>query len=240
VTATKGERQDRASERARIVSEYERRDARHDQRYDAEAPAVRLERAKRRKVAEALLRQAGVFPGAESATLEIGCGVIGWGRELLEWGVQPSRMHGIDLSPSRIDRARSNLPGVDFRVGDATALPWEPASFDLVIASTVLTSILDGEVRRLVADEIVRVMAPGGALLWYDFAFDNPRNRHVRKVDRPELQGLFAPLGGEVRSLTLAPPLARLVSPVSSWLAAALGEIPLLQTHLLAVLVKNR
>jgi Methyltransferase domain len=238
VTRVGDEHADRAAERDRIVSEYERRDAHDDPRYAAGAPAVLLERAKRRRVAEVLLRKAGVFPGTQCATLEVGCGVIGWGGELLDWGVRPSQMHGIDLSPSRIDQARLKLPGADFRVGDATALPWASASFNLVIASTVLTSILDPEVRRLVADEIVRVISPGGALLWYDFAFDNPRNPQVRKVDRGELQALFPQLSGEVHSITLAPPLARLVAPVSSWLATALGAIPLLQTHLLAVLVK--
>jgi hypothetical protein len=47
-------------------------------------------------------------------------------------------------------------------------------------------------------------------------------------------------LSGELHPLTLAPPVARLVAPISERLAAGLAGIRLLQTHLLAVLVKPR
>jgi len=133
---------------------------------------------------------------------------------------------------------RGILPLADLRIGDATELPYPSNVFRLVIASTVFTSILDSNVRRLVADEISRVLAKGGALLWYDFAFNNPRNPHVRKVSRKELRSLFPLLTGKIRSVTLAPPLARLIAPWSLTLARLLELIPLLRTHLLAVLVK--
>jgi ubiquinone/menaquinone biosynthesis C-methylase UbiE len=131
------------------------------------------------------------------------------------------------------------LPLADLRVGDATALPWESNSFQLVVASTVLTSILDQEVRALVANEITRVLGPGGALVWYDFAFNNASNPSVRKVNRAELKRLFPQLAGRIRSLTLAPPLARMVAPRSWVLATILEMIPFLRTHLFAVLVKS-
>jgi ubiquinone/menaquinone biosynthesis C-methylase UbiE len=125
-------------------------------------------------------------------------------------------------------------------VGDAGRLPWADGSFRLVISSTVFTSILADAVRERVAREIVRVLAPGGALLWYDFAVNNPSNRNVRKVSRAELRRLFPELSGKVKSVTLAPPLSRLISP-RSWIVATLLEaVPLLRTHLLAVLVKDK
>ena len=80
---------------------------------------------------------------------------------------------------------------------------------------------------------------PGGALLWYDFRVNNPRNPNVRGVGRKELRSLFPDLAGEVRSATLAPPIARLVAPRSNWLATTLEGFPFLRTHLLAVLVKR-
>ncbi len=89
------------------------------------------------------------------------------------------------------------------------------------------------------AREITRVLTPGGALLWYDFAVNNPRNPNVRKVGREELRALFPELRGRIRSATLAPPLTRMVAP-RSWVAATLLEaLPPLHTHLLAVLVKK-
>jgi hypothetical protein len=107
-----------------------------------------------------------------------------------------------------------------------------------VIASTIFSSILSHDMRVAMAAEIGRVLAPGGALLWYDFAYNNPRNSHVRKVDRAEVRDLFPHLRGTIRSLTLAPPLSRLIAPRSWPLAVCLEAIPLLRSHLLAVLVK--
>jgi hypothetical protein len=102
----------------------------------------------------------------------------------------------------------------------------------------MFTSILDARVRRAAADEIVRVLAPGGALLWYDFAFDNPRNSQVRGLCARAVRALFPELRGDLRRTTLAPPLARAVVPVSRTLAAALDAVPWLRSHLLGVLVK--
>ena len=67
------------------------------------------------------------------------------------------------LNPERAARARELLPAADLRLGDAVALPWEADTFQLVVASTLFTSVLDNQVRRMIAGEIVRVLAPGGA-----------------------------------------------------------------------------
>ncbi|MDQ3775422.1 MAG: class I SAM-dependent methyltransferase [Pseudomonadota bacterium] len=107
---------------------------------------------------------------------------MGWLGELVCWRIRERDLHGIELDASKVARAREFLPQADLRVGAATELPWPDASFRLVITSTLFTSILDLRVRRRVAQEVVRVMVPSGALLWYDFAFDNPRNPHVRGI----------------------------------------------------------
>jgi ubiquinone/menaquinone biosynthesis C-methylase UbiE len=185
-----------------------------------------------------MLHRAGVFPGYQSQCMEIGFGYLGWLAHLIQWGVPEKHLHGIELNTRRADRAREILPLADLRVGDAGNLPWEDGAFNLVVASTVLTSILSNETRRKVAGEIYRVLAPGGALLWYDFAVNNPRNQHVRRVNRSELRQLFPGLRGEIRSITLAPPLARFIAPKSVTLATLLEAIPWLRTHLIAVLVK--
>ena len=166
----------------------------------------------------------------------MGYGSLGWLGDLITWGVAERRLCGIELDDERAQRARVSLPVADLRVGDAGQLPWPDATFGLVILSTVLTSILDSEARRAVAREATRVLRSGGALLWYDFRFDNPLNPNVRGIGRRELRTLFPGLSGELRSLTLAPPLARLVAPRSFPAAVLLGCLPFLRTHLLAVL----
>ena len=228
------------AERQRILAEYARREREVDATLYAPwgaASAFMLQTATR--AAAQMLHKAGVFPGRETQCMEIGFGYIGWLPDLIRWGVPEKNLHGIELYTPRADRAREILPVADLRSGDATSLPWKDASFQLVVASTVFTSILSDEMRGKVAAEISRVLAPGGALLWYDFAVNNPRNQHVRKVDRSELRQLFSGLRGEIKSVTLAPPLARLIAPRSFTLAMLLEGIPWLRTHLMAVLVKE-
>ena len=70
----------------------------------------------------------------------------------------------------------------------------------------------------------------------YDFAVNNPHNPHLRRGNRKELeQQLFPTLRGRIRPVTLA----RWVAQRSWSLATALSSIPLLRTHLPAVLVKR-
>jgi len=227
-----------AAERERIQLEYDRR-AREisPDLYAAWQSAPRF-MERRNRTGATMLRRLGVFPNSRDRCLEVGFGNIGWLSELIDWGVSESNLHGIELYPDRARKVREILPGADLRIGDAVELPWGDQTFQLVVASTLFTSVLDNDVRRLIADEIIRVLAPGGALLWYDFAYNNPRNPNVRGIRRVEIKKLFPTLRGKIRTVTLAPPLARLIAPRWWTLATLLESIPLLRTHLIAVLIK--
>jgi len=226
------------AERQRLRVEYQRRAQINSDLYSPWQPAEIFFKSGRKAVAAAMLNEARVFPRTRDRCLEVGCGSGGWLADLISWGVRDSDLHGIDIDPVRIRRAKEIWSAADLRVGDAADLPWDDGTFSLVISSTVFTSVLDHDVRALIANEIVRVLAPGGALLWYDFAFDNPQNAQVRGIGRREIRKLFVQLAGNIRSVTLAPPLARLIVPRSWALATLLEAIPFLRTHLLAVLIK--
>jgi SAM-dependent methyltransferase len=228
-------------ERERIRLEYQRRAQAENLDLNAPwQPSAWFMLDGRNRTAAVMLHRMGVFPKSGDQCLEVGFGSLGWLSELIGWGVRESDLHGVELDPSRALKARQVLPVADLRTGDAVELPWDDGTFRLAISSTLFTSILDQDVRRLVADEIVRVLAPGGALLWYDFAYDNPANRNVRGIGRAEIRRLFPMLQGKIRPVTLAPPLARLLAPNSWTLATFLEAIPLLRTHLMAVLIKSR
>lgn len=79
-------------------------------------------------------------------------------------------LHGVDLSPHMIALAGPRLAGTgaDLRTGDVADLPYPDGRFDLVVSSLSLHEWPD--VRRAAA-ELARVLAPGGALLLYDFRF---------------------------------------------------------------------
>ncbi|MGH9927856.1 MAG: class I SAM-dependent methyltransferase [Pyrinomonadaceae bacterium] len=230
-----------SAESERIRVEYERRSLEVDDRlYAPWNPTEQFMRAGRERVALRLLHNLGVFPGPGDRCLEIGYGKLGWLGTLISWGVRETDLSGIELDEIRAGVARAALPAADLRVGEATTLPWGNETFKLVVVSTVFTSILQTDVRQRIADEIKRVLAPGGALLWYDFRVNNPKNKQVRKVDRRELRQLFKGMPGKVEAVTLAPPLARLVAPRSHLLAMIAERIPVLRTHHLAVLLNRQ
>lgn len=206
--------------------------------YDPSRPGhLFLRQGQERALARAL-GGAGLLPLAGRRILEIGCGSGRWLELLRAFGADEERLAGVDLEPDRLATAASRLPRADLREADATALSWPDASFDVVLQATVFTSILDAQVRRQVAAEMARVLAPGGAVVWYDFRVDNPRNPHVRGVRRRELAALFPGFRLRVRRVTLAPPLARLLAPRAVWLATLIEACRILDTHDMAVLLK--
>jgi hypothetical protein len=84
-----------------------------------------------------------------------------------------------------------------------------------------------------------RWLRPGGAVVWYDFAVDNPRNPDVRGVPLARLRALFpeaAPI--DVRRVTLAPPIARRVCRLHPVLYRVFNALPLLRSHRLVWLGK--
>lgn len=228
-----------AAEARRILEENERRAREVDgDRYAPWQPAELFMREGRRWTAWRMLHRYGVLPVAGDRVLEVGYGSLGWLADLLGLGLRCFDLHGIELDAGRAEAAKAAFPSADLRVGDAAEMPWADDMFKLVVVSTVLTSILDSEVRQAVADEVARVLEPGGAVLWYDFRVDNPANPNVRGISRGELKRLFPGMARHIRRVTLAPPLARQVAPVS-WTAATLLEsLPFLRTHILGVLVK--
>jgi SAM-dependent methyltransferase len=224
-------------EAERIIDEYARRAAEIPPgRYEPTSRAELLMQQSKERAAVDLLAKAGALPLSGRRVLEVGCGEGGWLPRLESWGARRADLAGIDLLEADVQRARARMPEADLRVGDASQLPWEDASRDIVVQSTVFSSILDPAMRRGVASEMARVLSPGGAILWFDFFMDNPRNRNVRGVRRSEIEALFPGLRLTTRRVILAPPLTRALSRFS-WIAVeALEALRALNTHYMAVL----
>lgn len=95
--------------------------------------------------------------------LDCGCGVGSITLDLAEL-VAPGETVGIDLDASQLDLARAaastrGLANSRFETGSIYALPFADASFDVVLAHTVLIHLSD-PLRAL--KEMRRVLAPGG------------------------------------------------------------------------------
>ncbi len=106
----------------------------------------------------------------QATVLEVGCGPGHLSIDLArDHGLEVT---GLDLDPAMIERARSNAegdapttePGPRFVLGDVAALPFDEASFDLVV-STLSMHHWSAPAAGLA--EIARVLRPGGrALIW--------------------------------------------------------------------------
>lgn len=184
-----------------------------------------------------VLRRQGFEPLESQRILELGCGRGSVLLELLSYGARPERLFGCDLLLDRLQDARQKLPHLPLSCADGQSLPYPSAVFDLAIQLTVFSSILDQQIRQRLAQELLRVVRPGGAILWYDFWL-NPLNPHTRGIRPQEVRRLFPACQFTFRRITLAPPLARRLAPLS-WAACALLEkLRFLNTHDLALIRK--
>src|SRR6266481_2595365 len=71
--------------------------------------------------------------GASDRILDLGCGTGIVARVLRERLGGAASIVGLDMSPAMIERARSIAPELDWREGNALALPFADGSFDLVL-----------------------------------------------------------------------------------------------------------
>lgn len=208
-------------------------------RYSLLQPDVWQTVQERQRAMLKLFVRQGLTDLAALRVLEVGCGAGGNLLELLRAGFAPQHLAGAELLPERLAAARAVLPqSVALWGGDATALDIAPASRDIVLQSTVFSSLLDDAFQQRLADAMWRWVAPGGGVLWYDFTVDNPRNRDVRGVPLARLRQLFPQARLDAVRVTLAPPLARALCRLHPGLYPLANALPPLRTHVLAWLGK--
>lgn len=115
--------------------------------------------------------------------VDIGCGA---GMDLLLAARRvggSGKAIGIDMTVAMLERAQAsaraaNLPQVEVRRGDATALPIDDASIDLVQSNGVLNLVPEKE---KAFSEITRVLRPGGRLLLADIVVDVELSEEIRR-----------------------------------------------------------
>lgn len=162
-----------------------------------------------RKATVALARDLVIDPGMQ--VLDVGCGLGGAARYLArEFGC---RVTGLDLNPDYCRVAadftrRLALDSlVSFRQGDAVALPFPDASFDLVWTQHTAMNISD---KSGFYREVWRVLKSGGHLAIYDVLagaggtvhFPVPWARYPSisfLLSAPELLAVLAEAGFEIR-----------------------------------------
>jgi SAM-dependent methyltransferase len=108
---------------------------------------------------------------ADERWLDVACGPGAVARALAP---HARAVHGVDATPAMLDVARREahahgLTNLTFSDGDATALAWEPGSWDGAVSRFALHHI---PVPERVVHEMARVVAPGGRVVLADSVAD--------------------------------------------------------------------
>ena len=100
--------------------------------------------------------------GHGEAVLDVACGT---GTTTLPAARRGAEAHGLDIAPGLLEEARANAAAeglkVDFVLGDAEALPWPEATFDVVLSTF---GCMFAPRHEVAAAEIARVLKPGGRI----------------------------------------------------------------------------
>lgn len=121
-----------------------------------------------------------------ASILDAGCGS---GRVLasLARALPHARLVGVELSPFLLEMAAERLQRFGQRTelahADVTELPFESGTFDAICVNHVLGHLPDGPAARA-AEELRRVLAPGGRIFVTDHSWHPVRLGAMRRVAR--------------------------------------------------------
>ena len=209
--------------------------------YLASSPYIYMSKQEKERALFRLFKVLGYDSLSNVDILEIGCGRGDKIIDLLQMGFSPEHIIGNELMQDNLETAKCRLPeAIKLLNGDARTLPIESQSLDIVYQSMVFSSILDDNFQRELAKKIWQWVKPGGGILWYDFIYNNPKNKNVRGVSVPRIKELF-PLNQEItiKRVTLAPPLSRGITKVHPSLYTVLNIFPFLRSHVLCFIKKK-
>lgn len=185
-----------------------------------------------------LLESSNLHDLEEKNVLEIGCGSGGVLLDVIKYGADPNKISGIDLLFDRLRKSQFLLPATKFVNSDGQNLPYSAKTFDVILQFTAFSSILNFQVKQNMASEMLRVMKNDGAIIWYDFWW-NPTNPQTAGIKPKEIKQLFRDCQYVFRKITLAPPLARRIVPISWPFALLIESLKIFNSHYLAVIKKK-
>lgn len=93
---------------------------------------------------QALIDELRILPLERPSVLEIGCS-SGYYSEVFELAGLQVKYQGCDYSPAFVELAKQRYPTIPFQVGDATALTYATAAFDIAISGCCILHILNYE-----------------------------------------------------------------------------------------------
>ncbi len=122
--------------------------------------------------------------------LDVGCGLGATTRHLLKY-YPPATVTGVCVDKHELQACRSAVPGVRFTRSHLPWLPFPDDSFDSAVA---FESFSYGGIRERLLREVLRVIRPGGALVFSDVLVAEGGDRE-RVTDPDEYRGLLERVG---------------------------------------------
>jgi SAM-dependent methyltransferase len=172
---------------------------------------------------EATLADVGDLLGAHDAALDFGCGL---GRLTQALAAHFALVTGVDVARSMVEgaQARNAFPDrVAYLVNTAATLPFDDATFDFVYSNLVLQHVPPPGAERYIS-ELVRVLRPGGVLVFQELSHRAPtvRNAVLRVLPRGVRRFVRKARKGWAASMTMdGVPRAK----VTALIQAAGGEV---------------
>lgn len=154
--------------------------------------------------------------------LDVGCG-SGIGLSWAKRSLRVRRLAGVDVSPHGLEHCAPL--GAELERASATALPYDPGSFDLVLSTDLLQHVDDDAV---CAREAARVLRPGGLYFVRTNArFGLPQHAgNLRLYTRPRLIDLLREAGFVVERCSYTNVAGSLVAVLQERLGGAAARAP--------------
>ncbi|MHB8132781.1 MAG: class I SAM-dependent methyltransferase [Anaerolineaceae bacterium] len=224
----------------RLREEYKNRDIRYSSlnNYSLIKPSNLFIYQQRQRIFLKDLNENIIKPFHERSILELGCGNGFILHELEFYGFSPNKIFGVDLMFPRLKQAHQNMTNSSLVNSNGQLLPFKDSHFDMSLQFTAFSSILNFKVKQDMAREILRTINNDGTIFWYDF-WVNPINKRTKGIKPKEIFELFPNCQISMKKITLAPPIARIIVPISWAFALFLESIKIFNSHYLAVIKPN-
>lgn len=163
--------------------------------------------------------------------IEIGCSSGNMIDTLKRVGIKDKNIFGIDIRSERLKLTKRKYPHSNIITMNATNITFENDTFDFITVFTLFSSIINPDIRKSIAKEIIRILKPGGFILFYDVRYNNPFNKNLVAIRIREIKRLFPKMQFKVDRVTILPPLVRMLGKANSYLYKYLSSINFLNTH---------
>jgi ubiquinone/menaquinone biosynthesis C-methylase UbiE len=171
--------------------------------------------------------------------LDVGCASGNKLRLLTQLGFIKSNIYGIDIRKKSIEEALIKSPRSHFTMMDARKMLYSNNKFDFINIFTLFSSIISQNNRQKVVMELLRVLKPGGHIIYYDLRYSNPFNPNIKPMTEKNINSLFSCFRIEKKNITLLPPLARNLGSFTNSFYPIFSKISFLNTHFLCLITKK-